>query len=102
VHTGGEWRIAPAYDLPCSLFYGDDTMALEVDGSDAPLSRKRARHFAEALGLPVRTADRVVDDLLVKLTGLPAEIESGALPFADELNQRVARALAYRHRQLRP
>ncbi|KAA9111219.1 type II toxin-antitoxin system HipA family toxin [Microbacterium rhizomatis] len=95
-----EWRIAPAYDLPCSLFYGDETMALEMDGSTAPLSRKRARRFAADLGVPLRAAERVMDDLLTKLTGLPARIEDGALPFPPALNRDVARALAYRHRQL--
>lgn len=100
MHTQGEWRITPAYDLPSTIFYGDDTMALEVDSSAAPLSRKRARLFADALGLSVRAADRVVDDLLAKLSALPEDVESGALPFSDDLNRRVARQLSYRRRQL--
>ena len=100
IRAEGEWRITPAYDLPCTLFYGDDTMALEVDGSTAPLSRRRARALAEAIGLPPRMADRIVDDLLGRLAGLPDDVADGMLPFADASNRKVAKGLAYRRRQL--
>lgn len=101
LRAGDEWRVTAAYDLPCTLFYGDDTMALEVGGSNAPLSRKRALRLAHELGLPPSSAQRAIDDLLAKLAGLHDDIESGVLPFSEDLNRRVARTLAYRHRQLR-
>ena len=31
-HDSGEWREAPAYDLPSSQPYGDTTLALTVGG----------------------------------------------------------------------
>jgi serine/threonine-protein kinase HipA len=50
------FTIAPVYDVPCTLLYGDDTLALPVDGK---LKGLRARHwasFAKAIGRPERAA----------------------------------------------
>ena len=61
---------------------------------------RRARALAEAIGLPPRMADRIVDDLLGRLAGLPDDVADGMLPFADASNRKVAKGLAYRRRQL--
>lgn len=54
--TGGGFAMAPVYDVPCTLVYGDNTLALPVAGK---LKNLRARHwaeFAESLGLRPRAA----------------------------------------------
>ena len=53
----GVWSVAPIYDVLCTLPYGDNSMALPVDGATR---RLRARHwlaFAETIGLPRRAAE---------------------------------------------
>ena len=51
----GEWRVAPIYDIPSTLRYGDTTVALTLQGADSNLSRKRFTAFGAALGLPPAT-----------------------------------------------
>ncbi len=48
--------IAPIYDVPCTLVYGDRTIALSVDGKQRGLRRTHWDRFGEALGLPERAA----------------------------------------------
>lgn len=96
---GGEFRIAPAYDLPSTLFYGDDTLALSVTGRDT-LTRARLHDFAATIGLRPALTDRVVDELLASTAGLADEISAGVLPFDGKLNAKTARQLRQRRRVL--
>lgn len=53
----GPWKISPVYDVPCTLLYGDDSLALTVAGKTKNL---KARHFAElahTIGLPPKAAE---------------------------------------------
>src|SRR5690606_11216700 len=50
----GEWRVAPAYDLPSTLPYGDVSFALSVGGVTTGLSRRRLLGLAEDVGLAPR------------------------------------------------
>lgn len=55
-NSAGVFMMAPLYDVPCTLVYGDDTLALSVAGK---LKNLRARHwadFAHSLGLPPKAA----------------------------------------------
>lgn len=55
-NAGGTWKISPVYDVPCTLLYGDDTVALSIAGKTKNI---KARHFAElaaAIGLPAKAA----------------------------------------------
>ena len=52
----GETAIAPVYDVPCTLVYGDDSLALPVAGKTRKLSRRHWDEFAESIGLPTRAA----------------------------------------------
>lgn len=47
----GRFAIAPIYDVPCTLIYGDDTLALTVAGKTKNLRRKHWEEFARVLGL---------------------------------------------------
>lgn len=53
---GERFSIAPIYDIPCTLIYGDDTMALTVAGKAKNLKRKHWNEFARTLGLTDRAA----------------------------------------------
>lgn len=81
--TGGERRVAPAYDVPSTVFYGDLTLALSIDGRTSGVSRRRLVDFASAAGVRERAASRVIDDLLEATAGLIGDIGDGALPFDE-------------------
>lgn len=99
-HAGNEWRVAPAYDLPSTLFYGDYSMALSIGDRTTGLSRRRWLEFAHSIGLAQKAAERVIDELLTRTTHLEEAVRSGVLPFDDRTNRDVARNLANRRREL--
>ena len=99
-HTGQEWRVAPAYDLPSTLFYGDYSMAISIDDRTTGLSRRRWLEFAHVIGLSQKAAERVIDDLLAATADLSSVIRDGVLPFDDKTNRDAARNIANRHKQL--
>ena len=76
----GEWRVAPAYDLPSTLPYGDHTMALTVGGRSSGLSRRSLLRFAADLGVPEPAAERVMDAVLAATEGIVDEVAAGAVP----------------------
>jgi len=87
---GGEWRIAPAYDLLCTRFYDDRDMALPLNGETSGWSRAQLLDAAAKMGLPEAAAARAINKQLEVLADLPEVILSGALPFARHLNIDVA------------
>lgn len=100
VEIDGEWRVAPAYDLPSSAPYGDRTLALALDGSrDGQVSRRRLLDAAAAMGLPARAATLSVDDLLDRLE--PVVVELDRLPFDERRASDLRRLIRARLRQLR-
>jgi serine/threonine-protein kinase HipA len=48
----GGWAVAPVYDIPCTLLYGDETMALTVAGKVRGLRARRWQEFAAVNGFP--------------------------------------------------
>ena len=58
----GRWGPAPAYDVPSSQPYGDNTMALAVGGKrDGNIPRSQWVALGVHLGLPERAAQRTID-----------------------------------------
>lgn len=54
--------VVPLYDVPCTLLYGDNTLALTVAGKSKNLKARHWAEFAGFLGLPPKaaaTADRL-------------------------------------------
>lgn len=102
--TQGEWRVAPMYDVPSTLPYGDHTLALSVGGKRDGLSRRQLLAFADRVGLPARAAEKVLDEALLSTENLADELESGALPFAPQTLRNVVRPLRNRRNSaaLRP
>ncbi|MET1089877.1 MAG: HipA domain-containing protein [Arthrobacter sp.] len=73
----GEWTIAPVYDIPSTVVYGDKTLALAINGKRSGISRRHFLGWAVDLGLTDRAADQVMQ-IALKATGpLIADLESG-------------------------
>lgn len=96
----GEWRVSPAYDLPSTVFYDDRTLALPIGGKRHGISRKRMLEFAAAIGLPEKTAVRVLEQLLLGTAKLCDDLEAGVLPFTGKVLADTVKELRYRRRQL--
>jgi serine/threonine-protein kinase HipA len=79
----GEWRVAPAYDVPSTLLYGDRTSAMSMRGKNDGFSRRHWLLLAEDVELPARAAEREIDDLLARTASLAGRLRAGALPFAQ-------------------
>jgi serine/threonine-protein kinase HipA len=56
--------LTPSYDLICTLIYGDQTMALKLDGRDSSFKRKYIIDFAERNGIPSALMNREIDKIL--------------------------------------
>jgi serine/threonine-protein kinase HipA len=95
----GETRLAPAYDLPSTIFYGDDTLALTVGGRDT-LSRTRLREFAAGLGLPDAAVDLTVGGVLTRSAGLLEALAASGIAIDGRVRDKVVRRLALRRREL--
>lgn len=91
-----KWRIAPIYDIPSTLFYDDDTMALPIMGRTRRLRSRHWREFAAEIGLPERS---VASAHTVALRAA-AEISYAELPFAGSPLHRVERELRSRRAEL--
>jgi serine/threonine-protein kinase HipA len=95
----GERRLAPAYDLPSTLYYGDTTLALTVGGRDT-LSRARLREFAASLRLTNAATSLTVGAILARTTGLIESIEITGPEFDNRTRTKVVRQLKARRREI--
>lgn len=98
--VAGEWRVAPAYDIPSSVFYGDFTLALSIGGGKQPPSRRRLLEFADTIGLPKAAAARTLDAILKGTGEMVSEIENGAIEFDETRLRTGLKQLRYRRKQL--
>lgn len=92
-------RMSPAYDLPSTVFYGDDTMALTIGGRDT-LTRARLIAFGQGLRLTKRAVERTIDPLVHRAQDLPERLSASDLPFNERTIAKVTRQLRARHRVL--
>jgi serine/threonine-protein kinase HipA len=106
----GEWSIAPVYDIPSTVVYGDKTLALMLDGKRTGISRKHFLGWATRLGLTERAAVQVLE-LGLKASGpLLADLEAGtafastndggASPFPAMVTRSWVKELRHRRRLL--
>ncbi len=96
----GEWRLAPAYDLPSTLPYGDTTMALPLAGRRENLTRKAFADFGASLGLPPRAVERTLDQVLAATEPLLDELRDGALGLNPNATRTLVRQLSRRRTDL--
>ncbi len=91
----GEWVASPAYDLPSSQPYGDNTMALPIDGRDRQdIGRRHFIALGAAIGVRERAVAGVLDRLLAAAPSWLAQLDG--LPFDARRIHRLRRAVAYR------
>ncbi|OHO70817.1 hypothetical protein HMPREF2692_02250 [Corynebacterium sp. HMSC036D03] len=90
----GQWVVAPAYDVPCTILYGDKTMALAVDGKSKGLKRTHWDNFAAFLGLNSVVIDRLNGKVLeaAQRVDLSALGVAGSPLYAAERELRFRRA----------
>ncbi|MGO4103269.1 type II toxin-antitoxin system HipA family toxin [Leifsonia sp. YAF41] len=74
----GAFAMAPVYDVPCTLLYGDNTLALSLSGKTRNLKAKHWEEFADSLGLPQKAAQAAKQIALKAATAIRLE----DLPFA--------------------
>lgn len=92
----GGWVIAPVYDIPCTLLYGDETMALTVAGKAKNLKAKHWKEFADSIGLPERAAAAANRTALAA----SASVDLSALPFTGSPLNGALRELRFRRGEL--
>ncbi|WP_284755783.1 HipA domain-containing protein [Arthrobacter sp. efr-133-R2A-120] len=94
----GEYTIAPVYDIPSTVVYGDKTLALGIGGKKSGISRKHFLAWAGKLGLAERAAEGVLG-LALKASGpLIAELDAGASPFGPLQTRDWIKELKHRRR----
>ena len=94
--TGSGWAIAPVYDIPCTLVYGDDSMALPIAGHTRKLRLRHWREFAAAVGLPERAAASA-EQLALRAA---AKVDLAELPFHGSPLNGALRELRLRRGEL--
>ncbi|UXM92399.1 type II toxin-antitoxin system HipA family toxin [Paenarthrobacter sp. JL.01a] len=94
----GGRAVAPIYDIPCTLLYGDDTMALPVSGRAKGLRARHWREFAAAIGLPQRAAAAANATALATASAIKLE----ELPFTGSPLNGTLRELRFRRAELTP
>ena len=50
------FKIAPVHEVPCTLLYGDNTLALTISDKYKNLRARHFEDFAHTLGLPTKAA----------------------------------------------
>lgn len=63
-NKGNGFEPTPIYDIPSTLIYGDNDLALSVGGSRKGLSKKRFLTFGKTIGLPEIIVNQVADAAL--------------------------------------
>lgn len=89
--------VAPVYDIPSTLVYGDDSQALPVDGQTKNLRARHWEAFAEAIGLPEPA--RVSATALALRAADPVDL--GELPLTGSPVNHAERELRRRRAELR-
>ncbi len=92
----GGFAMAPIYDIPCTLLYGDDSLALPVSGKTKNLKTKHWADFAATLGLPQRAADKA--NALALSAAEKVNLED--LPFTGSPLRGALRELRFRRSEL--
>jgi len=93
-----EFTIAPVYDIPSTVVYGDKTLALGIGGKKSGISRKHFLAWAQHLGLPERAAVRVLDIALKAAGPLAEDLDGGASPFGAMQTKDWIKELRHRRR----
>ncbi|MDP9883440.1 serine/threonine-protein kinase HipA [Sinomonas atrocyanea] len=97
----GEWAVAPVYDIPSTVPYGDKSLALPLGGKRTGISRRHFLAWAHELGLPARAAEGVLAAALRAAGPLVSDLDAadgGPSPFAAAVTRAWVRELRHRRR----
>jgi serine/threonine-protein kinase HipA len=98
--AGGEWRVAPAYDLPSSQPYGDTTLALSIRGRrGSDITRRVLEEFGASVGLAAVVTQKLLDDLCDRADGWISGLD--ALPYDEGRIRKLRKTVEFRRRMLR-
>lgn len=89
---GGAFKVSPVYDVPCTLVYGDNTLALSVSGKTKNLRARHWADFADAVGLPAKAATAANKIALAAANS----IDLADLPFTGSPLRGAQRELRFR------
>lgn len=92
----GEFVMAPIYDIPCTLLYGDASLALPVSGKTKNLKARHWADFAASIGLPQRAA-ATANALALTASG---KVRLEDLPFTGSPLRGALRELRFRRGEL--
>jgi serine/threonine-protein kinase HipA len=93
--SDGEWRVAPAYDLPTSQPYGDTTLALSIGGrSSGDFSGEEFVTLGARLGLPAQAVRRLIDRTRQRSSAWIASLDE--LPFDSGQTRKLKRVAMHR------
>ncbi|WP_415856941.1 type II toxin-antitoxin system HipA family toxin [Sinomonas sp. G460-2] len=92
----GNTTVAPIFDIPCTLLYGDESVALPVGGATRRLKASHWAGLAQDIGLPAKAARSAA------LTALRVadKVDLGALPFTGTRLHRAQRELRTRRQEI--
>jgi serine/threonine-protein kinase HipA len=76
----GRVQLTPSYDLLSTLPYGDQKMALKLEGRDDHIKRAHFVAFARRHGVPERACAAVLDELVEESPAWIARLEEIGLP----------------------
>ncbi len=95
----GERRLSPAYDLPSTVPYNDNSMALTIGGKTRGISRRQWIEFGLGIGIREAATVKLIDSLLEATSGMATDIAGGSLPFNPSITRTLINELRNR-RQL--
>lgn len=78
INTGKGYELTPVYDIPSTAPYGDHSLALEVGGRTAGLSRKRFVALCHNVGVSEKLAHKIAEQALAATDGLGRALTSAA------------------------
>jgi serine/threonine-protein kinase HipA len=97
----GEWKVSPAYDVPCSYVYGDHTMALSIGGRiGGDFGFKDFAALGASLNVPERAVRGAVTELVERADLWLPDIDQ--LPFDAGLLAKLKRVIKHRRMRLNP
>ncbi|GAB3274391.1 type II toxin-antitoxin system HipA family toxin [Sinomonas notoginsengisoli] len=97
----GEWGIAPVYDIPSTVPYGDKSLALPLGGKRTGISRRHFLGWVRELGLPSRAAEGVLASALRASGPLLEDLsahDGGPSPFLPGVTRAWVKELRHRRR----
>lgn len=94
IDYGSGWELSPLYDLPSTAPYGDQTLALPLQGKRSGLSGKTFVEQGQQLGLKEAATQRLIRQVLKSTESI--EDLSEEIPFDSSRRKRLQKVLKNR------